>query len=180
VKNSIRLFYSHRTFAKLVCICLLFSPLWGSLWFSPNPEEVWLLPLVRNCISFGNLRINIVYLSVCILAFTSCVIVTFIRDSIVRVPLIVIILIGWGVELIILDLNGALSNQDLFWVLWEERALASEAVEGYGRNIIRDCGIMVILGIVLCASPAQQFSVPRRFGLMPIVSAALVTRRSIP
>jgi glucan phosphoethanolaminetransferase (alkaline phosphatase superfamily) len=175
VKNSIGLFYSHRTFAKVVCIGILFSPLWGFLWFSPNFQEVWVLSVLRNYISLAGLRISSAYLSVCILAFASCVIVTFIRDSIVRVPLMVIILIGWGFELIILDLNGSLSNQDLFWVLWQERALASEAVEGYGGTIIRDCGIVVILATVLCASPAQQFSVPRRFGLMPILSAALVT-----
>jgi len=175
MKNLIELFHSHRTFTKVACICLLFSPLWGLLWFSPNPTEFWILPLLRGYFSFASLRVSITYFSVCILAFASFVIVTFIRDSIVRVPLMVMMLIGWGFELIILDLNGSLSNQTLFWVLWQERALASEAVGGYGANIIRDCAIVIMLGIVLCASPAQQFSIPRRFGLMPMVSAALVT-----
>jgi glucan phosphoethanolaminetransferase (alkaline phosphatase superfamily) len=175
MKNSIGLFDSHRTFAKVVCIGLLFSPLWGLLWFSPNPAETWVFTLLRAYISLASLRVSVVYWSVCILAFTSFVIVTFIRDSIVRVPLMIIMLMGWGFELIILDLNGALSNQNLFWILWQERALASEAAEGYGGNIIRDCGIVVMLGIVLCASPGQRFSVPRSFGLLPVVSAALVT-----
>jgi glucan phosphoethanolaminetransferase (alkaline phosphatase superfamily) len=172
MKNSIG---PRTTFAKVVCIALLFSPLWGLLWFSPNPDEFWVLPVLRIYYNLLSLKVTVVYLSVCIFAFTSFVIVPFIRDSVVRVPLMIIMLIGWGFELIILDLNGSLSNQDLFWVLWQERALGSEAVKGYGGNIIRDCGIVVLLAIVLCASPAQQFSVPRKFGLMPVLSAALVT-----
>ena len=32
--NLIRLLYNHMTFAKLICIALLFSPLWGFCWFN--------------------------------------------------------------------------------------------------------------------------------------------------
>src|SRR5262249_33100975 len=41
--------------------------------------------------------------------------------------------------------------------------------------ISRDCIIVLFLGIVLCASPARKFSVSGIFGLLPIVSGALVT-----
>ena len=41
-------------------------------------------------------------------------------------------------------------------------------------NIIRDCAVVAILGIVLCASPARRFSVSGIFGLLPIASGALV------
>ena len=123
---------------------------------------------------FISIRAGVVYPSVCLLAFLGFVIVTFIRASVVRVPLMFIMLIGWAFELTILDLNGTLSDQDVFWILWQERAMASEAVSGYGQIIIRNCAIVAILGIVLCAPPARRFSVSGIFGLLPIASGALV------
>ena len=90
---------------------------------------------------------TIVYTLVCILAFISFVVVTFIRPRGVRVPLMLIMLIGWGFELSILDLNGAVSNQDLLWILWQERARASEALDGYAPYIIRDWALVAIVGM---------------------------------
>jgi glucan phosphoethanolaminetransferase (alkaline phosphatase superfamily) len=112
--------------------------------------------------------------SVCLFAFISFVIVTFIRPRTVRVPLMLVMLIGWAFELSILDLSGAASNQDLLWIMWQESATAPEAVESYTPYIIRDCAVVAILGVVLCASPARRFSVSGMFGLLPIVSVALV------
>ena len=94
-------------------------------------------------------RAGVVYISVCLLAFLGFVIVTFIRDSVVRVPLMFIMLIGWAFELTILDLNGTLSDQDLFWILWQEKTMALEAVAGYGQNIIRNFASVAILGLSL-------------------------------
>jgi glucan phosphoethanolaminetransferase (alkaline phosphatase superfamily) len=85
-----------------------------------------------------------------------------------------IMLIGWAFELSILDVSGVPSSQDLFWIFWRERAMASEAVQGYAPSIIRDWALVVILGIVLCASPGRRFSVSGIFGLLPVVSGALV------
>ena len=49
---------------------------------------------------FISIRAGVVYPSVCLLAFLGFVIVTFIRASVVRVPLMFIMLIGWAFELI--------------------------------------------------------------------------------
>ena len=116
----------------------------------------------------------IVYTAVCFLAFVSFVVVTYIRPRVVRVPLMLLMLVGWAFELSILDLNGAVSNQNLLWMFWQEWATAPEAVGGYAPYIIRDCAAVVFLGIVLCASPARRFSVSGIFGLLPIVSGTLV------
>jgi hypothetical protein len=62
-----------------------------------------------------------------------------------------ILLIGWAVELVILDINGTLSDQNLFWTLWQERALGPEVLGGYTSDIIRDCAFVGILGVALCA-----------------------------
>ena len=121
-----------------------------------------------------SIPVAIVYTSVCLFAFISFVIVTFIRPRAVRVPLMLVMLVGWAFELTILDLNGAVSNQDLLWILWQEWATAPEAFAGYAPYIIRDWAAVAILGIVLCASPAPRFSVSGKFGLLPIVSGALV------
>jgi lipid A ethanolaminephosphotransferase len=83
-------------------------------------------------------------------------------------------LIGWAFELSMLDLNGTISNQNLFWIFWLERGTASEAIDGYGLGVIRDCVGVVILGTVLCAPPARRFSVSGIFGFLPVVSGALV------
>jgi len=104
----------------------------------------------------------------------SFVIVTFIRPDAVRVPLMLVMLLGWAFELFILDLRGALSNQGLLWIMLQEWAMGPEAVRGYSPYVIRDCLFVVVVGIVLCASPARRFSVSGIFGLLPIVSGALV------
>ena len=119
MKNLIQLFYTHITIAKVVCLALLFSPLWGLWWFNIDSEVNWLLPL-WIAYPLISIRAAIVYISVCLLAFVGFVIVTFIRPRVVRVPLMLIILIGWAFELSILDLNGVLSNQNVLWILWQE------------------------------------------------------------
>jgi glucan phosphoethanolaminetransferase (alkaline phosphatase superfamily) len=177
MKNSIRLFYSHITVAKVVCLALLFSPLWGFWWFYIDPDlgpryghfvlYIWIY-------LFKSFSAAVVYSLVCLLAFIGFVIVTFIRPGVVRVPLMVVMLIGWAFELIIVDLRGTVSNQDLLWLLWQEWAMFPEAFAGYAFYIIRDCAAVVFLAIVLCAPPARRFSVSGIFGLLPIASGALV------
>jgi lipid A ethanolaminephosphotransferase len=181
MKNLIRLFYDHITIAKFTCVALLFSPLWGLWWFNVGSAEVGVGGGVRHyfilqlCIEylFKSIRIAIVYTSVCLLAFVGFVIVTFIRPAVIRVPLMLIMLIGWVFELSILDLTGTLSDQNLLAVLWQARSMP-EVVGAYTPYIIRDWAAVVILSIVLCASPAWRFSVSGVFGLLPIVSGALV------
>jgi glucan phosphoethanolaminetransferase (alkaline phosphatase superfamily) len=179
MKNLIQLFHTHITIAKVLCLALLFSPLWGFWWFNIDPElwagvghafvlYVWIQYL------FKSVPVAVVYTSVCLLAFMGFVIVTFIRPHIVRLPLMVVMLIGWAFELSILDLRGALSSQDLWWMFWQEWAIAPEAFGGYAPYIIRDSAVLVLLGIVLCASPAPRFSVSGIFGLLPITAVALV------
>ena len=171
----LQLFYTHITFAKVMCLALLFSPLWGLWWFDKDAEANWVLQLFIAYPLWISIRAGVVYIPVCLVAFLGFVIVPFIRTSLIRVPLMCIMLIGWAFELIILDLNGTLSNQNLFWVLWQERTMASEAVSAYSQNIIRDCASVAILSIALCAQPARRFSVSGTFGLLPIAAGALVT-----
>jgi glucan phosphoethanolaminetransferase (alkaline phosphatase superfamily) len=175
MENLLQRFFTHITLAKVICLALLFSPLWGLWWFhiDSEGEVMWVLNLLIGYPHIS-IRAAFVYTLVCSLAFLGFVIVTFIRSSVVRVPLMFIMLIGWAFELSILDLNGTLSDRDLFWILWQERTMASEAVSGYSQNIIRNCVSVIILGIVLCAPPARRFSVSGIFGLLPIASGALV------
>jgi glucan phosphoethanolaminetransferase (alkaline phosphatase superfamily) len=173
MKHLFKLFNNRITVAKLICLALLFSPLWGFWWFKIDTQVNWLLTVLKVYF-LVNLPLGIFYFSVCFLAFISFVIVAFLRDPFIRVPLMIVMLLGWALELTILDINGTLSNQNLFWILWQEWATASEAVRGYGLYLVRDCASVAILGIALCASPTRRFSVPRLFGLLPIVSGALV------
>src|SRR5262249_9222424 len=154
---------------------LLFFPLWSFWWFDIDfevaPRELGLvLPALRAYFFTKGLPVTIIYASICILALVGFVIVTFIRTSVIRVPLMLIMLIGWAFELSILDVSGVPSSQDLFWMFWQERAMAIDAVHGYAPSIIRDWALVVILGIVLCASPRRRFSVSGMFGLLPVVS----------
>ena len=178
MKILITRFYNHITIAKVICLALLFSPLWGLWWFNIDPElwagvghhfvlYTWIQYL------FKSIPVAIVYTSVCLFAFISFIIVAFIRPRAVRVPLMLVMLAGWAFELTILDLNGAVSDQDLLWILWQELATAPEAFAGYAPYIVRDWAVVAILGIVLCASPAPRFSVSGVFGLLPVVSGAL-------
>ena len=179
MKNPIQLFYKHIVIAKVLCLTLLFSPLWGFWWFNINPElwagvgHYFVLTLWIQYL-FKSLPITIAYSSVCLLAFVSFVIVTFIRPTLIRVPLMIVLLIGWAFELSILDLRGFLSDQDLWSIFWQERTTGPEAVGAYAPYIARDLLFVAILGVVLCASPARGFSVPAVFGLLPILSLALV------
>ena len=174
MENLLQRFCTHITLAKVMCLALLFSSLWGLWWFHLDPEANLGILRFINRYRFISIRAGVVYPSVCLLAFLGFVIVTFIRASVVRVPLMFIMLIGWAFELTILDLNGTVSDQDLFWILWQERTMASEAFSGYGQIIIRNCASVAVLGIVLCAPPSRRFSVSGIFGLLPIASGALV------
>src|SRR5262245_792800 len=175
MKNLTDLFGRHITITKVICITLLFSPLWGVWWFNIDPLQFGgVFPTLRETIVFSSIQAAVVYTLVCLLAFASFVLVPFIRPAVIRVPLMLILLIGWAFELSILDIDGTLSNQNLLWILWEERALASEALDVYA-TYIRDCAVVVILGIALCASPSRRCSVSGLFGLLPVVSGLLVT-----
>jgi glucan phosphoethanolaminetransferase (alkaline phosphatase superfamily) len=174
MKNVIQVVYTHITMLKAIFLGFLFSPLWGLWWFTVDPVVPWgilrlWLPYLHMSIKTG-----IAYIMICIIAFVSVVIVTFIRSSAIRVPLMLLMLIGWVFELSMLDLNSTLSSQNLFWIFWLERGRASEAIGGYGFGAIRDCVAVVILGIVLCAPPARRFSISGIFGFLPVVSGALV------
>ena len=138
MENLLQRFCTHITLAKVICLALLFSPLWGLWWFHIDPGVPWVLQLLIGYPSVS-IRAGVVYISVCFLAFLGFVLVTFIRVSVVRVPLMIVMLIGWAFELTILDLTGILSDRDLFWILWQERTMASEGVSGYGQTIIRNC-----------------------------------------
>src|SRR5262249_6946795 len=98
----------------------------------------------------------------------------FIRPSIVRLPLTLVMMIGWAIELFILDVNGTVSNQDLFWTTWQERELGLEVLAGYTTEIVRDSAFVAVVAIVLCAHPTQRFSVRGVFGLLPIMSGILI------
>src|SRR5262245_28828301 len=173
MENLLQRFCTHITLAKVICLALFFSPFWSLWWFLMDHEVQGILELMIGY-SGVSIRAGVVYPLVCLLAFLGFVTVPFIRASIVRVPLMLIMLFGWAFELTILDLNGTLSDQDLFWILWVERTMASEVVSGYGQYIIRNCASVVILGIVLYAPPARRFSVSGIFGLVPMESAALI------
>lgn len=174
MKVLIQQSYNHITIAKLASLALLFSPLWGFWWFKPDVEAHWILPAMIELLT-RSISVSIVYASICLLAFMSFVFITFIRNPAIRISLMIIMLGGWAFELLLLDVNGTLSTQNILWVLWQERAEASELASSLsGMIFFRDLTTMTILGVVLCASPAPRFSVYGAFGLLPIASGALV------
>ena len=93
MENLLQRFCAHITLAKVICLVLLFSPLWGWWWFHIDHEVNWVLPLMIGYPSIS-FRAGVVYISICLLAFLGFVIVAFIRSSVVRVPLMFIMLIG--------------------------------------------------------------------------------------
>jgi hypothetical protein len=162
MKNPIQLLYSHITIAKFICLTLLFSPLWGFWWFNINDDAtmVWLLPALRLYSIISRLPVTIIYSSVCILAFVGFVITAFIRTAVVRAPLMLIMLIGWAFELSILDVNGVPSSQNLYWVLWQERAMALEALHSYAPYVIRNWAFVMILGSCCAHRPRGDSAFP--------------------
>ena len=165
---------------KVICLALLFSALWGFWWFNIDPNssaglsEDFVIYVWIKYLFVKKTSTVIIYTLVCFLAFMGFVTVAFIRPSFVRIPLMFVMLAGWAFELSILDLDGWVSNPDLLWILWHERATASGALVGYAPYIARDCAFVAILGIVLCAAPARRHSVSGIFGLLPIMSGASV------
>jgi glucan phosphoethanolaminetransferase (alkaline phosphatase superfamily) len=186
MNQLIQRFYNHITIAKVVCLALLFSPFWGiRWWFSIDPDhwavgghdnpatmtgalQIWINYLLKS------MPAAIVYTSVYLSAILGFAVVTFIRPWVIRVPLMLVMLIGWAFELSILDVSGTTSNPALLWILWEEFGFAPQAIAGYAPYIARDCAAVAILGLVLCAPPVRRFSVSGIFGLLPIVASALV------
>jgi len=163
------------TAAKIICLALLFTPLWGLWWYNTDAliQDYGIFPHAIRCLSANALE-GVGYIFVCLSAFAGLFVAAFILPAAIRVPLMIVMLIGWGVELFILDINGTFSNQNLLMTLWQERASGSEVAGAYATEIIRNCPVVAIPGIVLCASPARRFSVPGIFGLVPITALAMV------
>src|SRR5262245_41641533 len=82
MEKLLQRFWIHITLAKVICLALLFSPLWGLWWFHIDTEVPWVLQLMIGY-RFLSLRAGVVYPSVCFLAFLGFVIVTFLRAPVV-------------------------------------------------------------------------------------------------
>ncbi len=166
----------HSTAPKIICCALLFTPLLGWWWYNTNQsvQDYWIFPIAIKLLSKNSLE-GIGYSVVCFFSLFGFFVVAFIRPAVVRVPLTIVMLIGWSFELFILDINGTLSNQNLMMILWQERAAGPNVVGGYATEIIRNCAAVAILGLVLCATPARRFSVSGIFGIAPIASVMMVT-----
>jgi glucan phosphoethanolaminetransferase (alkaline phosphatase superfamily) len=165
---------NHISFAKLVFLALLFSPAWGFWWFNTDPYAQGIFSSVVEVLLRHKIWASIVYASVCLLALMSFVLTSFIRNAAIRITLMTIMLAGWAFELFLLDINGTFSNQNIIFVLWQELAYAKEMAGSFAGMIFRDVTAVMILGVVLCASPAPRFSVSGACGLLPIASGALV------
>jgi glucan phosphoethanolaminetransferase (alkaline phosphatase superfamily) len=163
------------TAAKIICLALLFTPLCGLWWYNTDPliQDYWIFPLAIRYLSENPLE-GAGYIFVCLSAFVGLFVAAFIRPAAVRIPLMIVMLIGWAFELFILDINGTFSNQNLLMTLWQERASGPEVIGGYATEIIRNCAAVAILGAVLCATPARRFSVSGIFGAVPMMAAAMV------
>ncbi|HEY7245560.1 MAG TPA: sulfatase-like hydrolase/transferase [Xanthobacteraceae bacterium] len=163
------------TAAKIICLALLFTPLWGWWWYNTDApiQDYWVFPLAIGYLSTNTLE-GACYILVCLSAFAGLFVVAFILPAAVRVPLMIVMLIGLGFELFILDINGTFSNQTLLMTLWQERASGPEVVGGYATEIARNCAAMAILGTVLCAPPARRFSVSGIFGVVPMMAVVMV------
>jgi glucan phosphoethanolaminetransferase (alkaline phosphatase superfamily) len=172
MRNLIHSFHDHVTFAKIICLVLLFSPLFGFWWFNVDNNffQVWVAYSLK-C----SLVAIVVFTSVSLLAIAGFLIVTFIRPTVIRLPLMLVMLIGWAFELSVLDLNSTLSSQNLFWILWQNREDGPQVLGAYGSDIIRDCAAVALLGIVLCAPPSKRISVSGLLGLLPFLAGGLVT-----
>src|SRR6186713_919724 len=105
--------YKHITVAKLVCIALLFCPLWGLLWFRVNINAHWIfsdwITLLKN-----NKSASVIYIFVCLFALISFICTAFVRNNTARILLMIVMLAAWALELFLLDMNGTLSNQNIF------------------------------------------------------------------
>jgi glucan phosphoethanolaminetransferase (alkaline phosphatase superfamily) len=168
-------FSRHVTAAKIVCLVLLFTPLWGMWWYNADPsvQDYWIFPIAIQLLS-ENLLAGLGYGLACVIAFAGLSVAAFIGPAAVRVPLTIVMLAGWAFELFILDINGTFSNQNLLMTLWQERASGPDVIGAYATEMIRNGAAVAILGIVLCAPPARRFSLPGIFGAVPIVAVAMV------
>src|SRR5262245_64930194 len=96
MKNLIQLFYNHITIIKATCLVLLFFPLWGLWWFNMEVGVGDVLIVVWIGYLLKSIPAAIVYTSVFLLAVVGFVIVAFICPAVICVPLLVVLLFGWG------------------------------------------------------------------------------------
>ena len=140
---------------------------------APMLSRRWILPALVELLTRSICGIYCIHFDMPV-GLYEFVIITFIRNPAIRIPLMIIMLGGWAFELLLLRSQRYLSNQNILWVLWQERARQLELARFKRHEFVRDWAVVMILGIVLCASPAPRFSVSGIFGLLPIVSGALV------
>jgi len=85
------------TAAKIICLALLFTPLWGLWWYNTDAliQDYGIFPHAIRCLSANALE-GVGYIFVCLSAFAGLFVAAFILPAAIRVPLMIVMLIGWG------------------------------------------------------------------------------------
>src|SRR5262245_5921585 len=103
------------------------------------------------------------------------VIVPFLRNAYVRVPLVTLIIMSYGADRIYFDLTDFHLNLDSLWVVWFERGIGLTALPFYASQFFRSCWWVVGAGILMAFPPARDCSLRLRWSGIPVSALTLVS-----
>jgi glucan phosphoethanolaminetransferase (alkaline phosphatase superfamily) len=158
-------------FLKVIGIGLLFAPMWGLLWYNVNFNDVWNFgwawQRVRGQIADGHRLQAAIYAAVYAFALIGIFIIPFIRGSILRVSMVMVLMTGWFIDHFFLEMNGVFSSRDLISLLWDEWHLSADAARAYQAPLLRNLLLAAPIAVVFCIPPRRPISLSRYWALLP-------------
>jgi glucan phosphoethanolaminetransferase (alkaline phosphatase superfamily) len=163
---------------KLFGIAFLFAPMWGLTWHKLNSNEQWAVVSARQFLSWqiADKRWSqaATYIIVYIVALIGIFVIPFIRGSILRTGIVLVLMAGWFVEHFFLEMNGVFTSRDLISLLWDEWHLSSDAAFAYQAPLLHNLLFAAVVAVVLCLPPRKPLSLSRYWALVPSIGLIIV------
>jgi glucan phosphoethanolaminetransferase (alkaline phosphatase superfamily) len=139
---------------------------WG--WLSMASHEVELVATA------GRWPFLALYLTVATIALAGLAVVPFVRDWRVRIPLGVLLVLGFATDQFTLALSGQHMTLDLMQTVWRERSMAPTVLTAYRATLVRSLALFALVLVPIVLPPPQRWSVRARAGIVPLAALAAV------
>jgi len=135
-------------------------------WWSLAVEEV------DGLVWFDRWREIEVYLFVTALSLVGLCVVPFLRRSFVRVPLALLLLMGIGVDRIMIAISGSPLTLDMATIAIRETGMSDGFFRTFGGVVAINLVLVAVISLPILLRPAGPFHLPSWLGLFPVTALA--------
>jgi glucan phosphoethanolaminetransferase (alkaline phosphatase superfamily) len=166
------------TLLKVFAIAFIFAPMWGLTWHKIDFNEQWAAQWAAEKIGMqiagGRWDQAAIYALVYGVALAGIFVTPFIKGSLVRISIILVLMTGWFFDHFFLEMNGIFSNRDLLSLLWDEWHLSSDAARAYQGPLLRNLSLAAVIAAVLCIPPRATASLSNYWAAVPGLALMLI------